>query len=236
MTTALQLVNKATSLIGVRGAGEILSADDAAECLSSLNSMLDSWRTESLYAYAKQRVTATLPAGVNTATIGPAGTFVVTPRPIRIEVGSFFTSGQLDYEIKPITAQEFNGVGLKATGDLGPTYVYLDTAYPQGTLYFYPQAAQSVSVTLLCLLQVSEFADLNTNYDLAPGYQRAIEYSLAEEIAPIFEMEPPPTVKRSAIVARKNVKRANFAVPQLEVPRHGYSPVGGFIAGWWSGR
>lgn len=232
MTTALQIIDKARTLIGVRGVGETTSADEVAECLVSLNSLVDSWRTSSLFAYAKQRVTATLPPGVNTATIGPAGTFVVTPRPIRIEGGSFYTVGELDYPIEPITSEQFNGIGLKGTGDLGPAWVYLDTAYPQGTLYFYPQAESSVSVTLLCMVQVTTFADIATDYDLAPGYQRALSYTLAEEIAADYQAKVPATVAKSALQSRRAIKRANHTVGQLMPVSRGYSPLGGFIAGW----
>ncbi len=232
MTTALQIIDKARTLIGVRGIGETTPADEVAECLVSLNSLIDSWRTSSLFAYATQRVTATLAPGVNVATIGPTGAFVVTPRPVRIEAGSFYTVGGIDYPITSINAEQFNSIGLKATGDLGPACVYFDTAYPQGTLYFFPQAESSVSVTLMCMVQVAAFANIATEYELAPGYQRALSYTLAEEIAADYQAKVPPTVAKSALQSRRAIKRANHSVGQLAQVSRGYSPVGGFIAGW----
>lgn len=218
MTTANQIIDQALGLLGVKAPGESVSGDEATGLLFRLNGMLDSWRTVSMFAYTTSRVTYTLPSNTATATIGPAGNFVLTTRPVRLEEGCFYTSGSLDYPIQPITMAEFNAITLKGTQYTGPAYVALDTSLPTGTLYFYPLSNASIVVTLLALTQVVDFADLTTSYTLAPGYQRAIAFSFAEEICSEYERDVTPATARIAALARRNIKRANHETPQRASP------------------
>jgi hypothetical protein len=215
MTTANQIIDQALGVLGVKSPGVAASGNEAAQALERLNTMLDGWRTESLFAYASERVTFTLPANTETATIGPTGDFVVDPRPTRIE-GGFFTSGGLDYPIDTgLTEAEFDGISLKALSTLGPSYVFYSGDLPNGTLRFYPRASVAVVVTLNVQTQVSEFADLTTSYDLAPGYRRALAFSLAEEICSDYERQVTPATAKIAALSRRNIKRVNHVVPQL---------------------
>lgn len=65
--------------------------------------------------------------------------------------------------------------------------------------------------------RLDAFAALTTEYTLPPGYERALVFTLAEEVAADYEREIPPTVARNAAAARRILKRANFKVPQLVV-------------------
>ena len=214
MTTANQIIDQALSLLGVKAPGDATEGNEAAQALLRLNTMVDGWRTESLFAYATERVTYTLPANTQTATIGPLGNFVTVSRPVRIESG-FFTSGSLDYQIEPKNQAEYDAIVLKGLGTLGPCIVALDTGFPTGTLYFYPLSNASVPVTLTVQTHVAEFADLTTSYDLAPGYRRALAFSLAEEICADYERQVTPATAKVAALSRRNIKRANHVVPQL---------------------
>jgi hypothetical protein len=53
---------------------------------------------------------------------------------------------------------------------------------------------------------------------LPPGYKRMLEYMLAVEIAPDFQVEAPPTVQRIASASRKKLKRVNAEIPQMDMP------------------
>jgi hypothetical protein len=183
--------------------------------------MLDGWATQSLYAYVKQRVTGTVTG--QTATIGPVidvlfpPDFVLDPRPVRIEEGSFFTVDGVDYPITPVTVEQYNEISQKAATSIGPSWVYLQAGVPTGTLYFYP--VSGAAVTLLCEQQITEFANLTTDYELPQGYKRALVYSFAEEIAPHYEVKPLPAVVAGGSRARRNIKRVNHTIPQLGLSR-----------------
>lgn len=215
MTTANELIGQALGLLGVRAAGNPVSGESAAMALERLNTLLDAWRVNSLFAHATQTITGTLPANTTTRTIGPAGQLVCAPRPMRIEQGSKFTAGGIDYPIRTVTQPEFELIGIKALASIGPEVVFYNPTMPAGQLSFYPQASASVTLSLVVLLQLTEFADLTTDYTLPPGYVRALAYSLAEECAPDFEREVPPSVARTARNSRRAIQIANNVVPQL---------------------
>ena len=216
MTTATEIVSQALGLLGVKDPIEALDGNEAASGLSRLNGLLDSWRTESLSAYSLARVTASVAAA--TATIGPAGTFVLDPRPTRLELGCFFSAGGVDYPIVPIEADRFNTIPVKANAALGPSVVYMDGAWPAATLYFYPVPAAAVSITLLCQVQITEFADLTTDYDLPLGYRRALAFDLALELAPEYQVKVDQLLLRRAEGAKRQVQRVNSRVPTLAIP------------------
>ena len=216
MATAESLISEAMGLIGVKDPAQPIDGRMAQSALVRLNTMMDGWKLDSLTAYQVSRVSASVSTA--TSTIGPAATFNVTTRPEQIELGSFITSDGVDYDIQPITAQQYDQIPVKSNGSLGPRLVYMDRGYPTATLYFYPVPSSAVTVTLLVQTQLSEFADLTTDYALAPGYRRLIVNALACELAPDYEREPPPSVLRAAATARRAVARVNARVPQLNIP------------------
>jgi hypothetical protein len=73
-----------------------------------------------------------------------------------------------------------------------------------------------VQVYLPCQVQLSAFADLVTDYSIAQGYQRALELSLAEELA-MGLRDLPAVVVRNAANARRVIRRSNVEVPLLNV-------------------
>ena len=63
---------------------------------------------------------------------------------------------------------------------------------------------------------IPAFANLATDYPLAPGYTKALQYSLAEELAPGVK-EVPLSVARMAANARRAIRRNNARVPLLDI-------------------
>lgn len=217
MTTANKIIGQALGLLGVRSSVDPVTGADAAIALERLNTLLDGWRTQSLFAYAQQTVAGVLPAHTATLTIGPAGQ-LVAERPIRVEAGSRFTRDGIDSPIRPIGQAEYAAIADKATAGLGPEWVAFNPTLPEGVLSFYPLADAPVALSLVVLQQVSQFATLTTDYALPPGYERALIFSLAEEVSPDFERDVPPIVARNARNARRLIQRVNHEVPQLQVP------------------
>jgi hypothetical protein len=220
MTTAIKIINQALGLLGIRSGADPVSGEDAAIARERLNTLLDAWRLESLYTYATQTVTATLPANTATLDIGPTGDYEINPRPVRIESGRYSSDG-IDYPIESITQAEYERIEVKATA-ANPCKLFYNPTLPDGIVYFYPVAVADVEVSLVLQIPLESFADLTTDYELAPGYEKALVYTLAEECGPDFERDVPPTVTRNAKNARRMVKRTNHVVPQLrfERPQH----------------
>lgn len=212
MTTALQIIDRAYSLLGYKAAGEVLSSDDANYGLEALNAMLDGWQTQSMYIVSKGAVVATV-SGVS-ATVGP-GMIFDTPRPVRIEDGSFTRLNGVDYEVKEIDRETYASISLKTVSSTFPQYIYYDGNMPTANLFFYPAPVAGVEFHLAVQTQLTAFANLATDYTLAPGYAKALQYSLAEELAPGIK-EVPMSLMRIAANARRAIRRTNVDVPLLD--------------------
>lgn len=216
MTTALELINRAYTLLGVKDPGQALPGTLTVDALEVLNTMIDSWRTEEFFVYQVNELVYALAPNQQTVTIGP-GQQIDTPVPLKIERGVFVRSGGIDYQIAVIDRVQYSQIVLKRTGSSYPSAVFYDRAYPFGTLFFWPLPAGAYQLHLPLWLQLSEFSDIETDIQLAPGYRRALEYSLAEELAPGLA-DVPVSVMKTGIRARANVKRVNRETPVLDVP------------------
>lgn len=212
MTTALQIIDRAYALLGFKAAGEPLSADDAAYALDALNVMIDGWNTQSLFIVSVGEVVAMI-SGVS-ATVGPGMTFD-TPRPTQVEVGAFTRIGGIDYPVKWIDREAYARIALKTVQSSFPQYAYYDANMPTASIFFYPQAAGSLEFHLPLQTQMTAFDNLSTDYPLAPGYAKALQYSLAEELAPGIK-ELPVSLMRAAANARRAIRKTNVNVAQLD--------------------
>jgi hypothetical protein len=216
-TTAAAIGKAGLGKLGVVSPGEALRAADGDLVLSTLNRILDAWKLEKLYAYATETITHTTAGETATLTIGPTGDIDVPERPTRFEPGCFYRASNVDYQLHKINEAEFNRIIYKAVTAIGDTSFQYDAGLPLGRLQFYPRLPAGVALNLLVQKRLDEFATLTTAYTLPPGYERALVFTLAEEVAADYEREIPPTVARNAAAARRILKRSNFSVPQLQV-------------------
>lgn len=215
-TKAEQVINRAYTLLGIKDPGQAMDGTMMADALDVLNTMIDSWRTEEFFVYETAECVYTMTPGQQVVTIGP-GADIDTPVPLKIERGGFTRSGQMDYSFDLIDRVQYNDITMKSTGTTWPTCGYYERAYPVASLFLYPVPTGAYELHLPVWLPLSGFADLQTNYLLPPGYRRALEYSLAEELAPGLA-EVPGYVTKTAAQARRNVKRVNRETPILDVP------------------
>ena len=217
MATANAIIRAALGKLGIVSPGESVKPNDAADCLLELNRLVDAWRLERLFAYATVTTDAAVAADVTSRTIGPTGQIVVTARPERFEAGCYYTAGGVDYPLEPITEAEYTAILTKQIETLGTVWFTYNPALPNGTLRFWPAFASAATLHLVTQQHFTAFANLTTDYGLPAGAERALMFTLAEEVAANFEREIPPTVARNAANARRLYKRGNHTVPQLTV-------------------
>lgn len=210
MTTATQIIERAYSIIGYKDAGEALSGADADYALDVLNDMIDGWTTQRLFIVSVEEVVTSVSG--QTVTIGPSLTINVD-RPVKMENGAFHRVNGIDYPLIWIEREQYNLISLKAVSSTIPEYGYYDAA---GKIYFYPYSTSALALHLQLQVQLNEFADLVTEYTLAPGYRKALSFSLAEELAPGLK-ELPQSVIRQAVLARQAIKRTNIRVPVMDL-------------------
>lgn len=226
MTKALTIINRAAELLGYKDPRRALNGTDAANFLDVLNTMVDAWNTSRLNMVAVQEVAQSVSG--QTITIGPGGAISMT-RPTRMEDGAFIRANGADFAIRWIERAQFDEIVVKATPGTIAYVGYYEPALPLGVIHLWPYPSTPVELHLQCAVQLTEFADLNTDYTLAPGYQRAMELSLAEELSPGRKAVPPEVVA-AARNARRAIRRQN-----VEVPRMNADPMGGcdhLMGGW----
>lgn len=211
MTTALTIINRAYSLLGYKAAGEALSGEDATYALDALNSMIDSWNTQRLFIVSVEPVVGTVSS--ISADVGPGLTFD-TVRPVSAENGAFSRVDGVDYQIEWIDRETYASISLKTVTSSFPQYGFYDNSLPNGVVYFYPVPTGPIEIHIPFQVQLSAFADVTTEYTLAPGYQLALEYSLAEELAPGIKPID-ALMARKAMNARRAIRRSNVEVPLL---------------------
>lgn len=209
MTTALDLVKTAMKKIRVLGVDREPTAAEAADGLSSLNSMLDAWAIERLMVYQIIQQSLSWSAGFSSRTIGSGGNFSVT-RPDRIDSAFVRDNYTQDYPmIKLDDRTDYDRIVKKTSQSSLPRYIFYDHAYPIGTLYVYPQPSANVTILLNTWQTLQSFATLTTAISLPHGYQRAIEFNLPGEIASDYGMDVPPAVLKVARESKAAIKGLN---------------------------
>lgn len=184
--------------IGVLTKSETPDADEAADGLVSLNALLSSWSNESLFVYSRVTEAFTLTAGTASYTIGASQTFNTTRPTLIIEAHT--TSGSTDTHMDIISDEVYNAMPDKTSQGI-PLYINYSNAFPAATIRLYPVPASTYSMTLVSEKPLVTLA-LTDTLSLPPGWERALTYNLAMEMAPEYGVQPDPLVVAAAKESR----------------------------------
>jgi hypothetical protein len=215
MTTARDICTDALRLDGVIAANEPGDAADLDLCLRRLNGMLSAWSINRNNILATVIETFPLVNNQVSYTIGVGGNFN-TANPIKVEESSFVRYQSVDYILRSIDEDQYSSIPYKLNGGI-PYAFWFDRAPLLSTLYFYPIPQTGQTIELHSVKPFTSFANLDTIYNFAPGYEEAMSYSLAERIAPAFEREVPKFVVVEAVKLRRALKRSNVNIPTLDI-------------------
>lgn len=210
MATPSTMILRSLQLLGEKALGDTLTSDEQTAYLAALNSMMESWSIESLMVYQVLTETFSLVAGTSSYTIGSGGTFN-TVRPTKI-VGALIRNSQnADSGVDILGADAYRRIVIKTSnGNSYPSNLYYDYADAAGlgTIYLYPQPQAGLTLVLDSWKQLQTFGAISTTVVLPMGYERAIIYNLAIELAGGY-IEPSPTVVKIARESKGNIKRLN---------------------------
>lgn len=208
MTTALQLVTSSLRKLGAVAAGEALDADEQSDALAALNQILESWNLKGLALFRRENAAYTLVPSQQAYSVGSGADFNGA-RPITLH-SAFVTRGGIDYPLAVLTQAQWNDILQKSTESQLPEAVYYEPTFPDGTLRFWPVPLEALPVTLAIDMQLAVVADINDDLSFPPGYERALLYALAVDLAPEY---PAVTLSQSVIDAADealaDIKRAN---------------------------
>lgn len=207
MATAQTIINRSLRLLGMIGAGESPTADETADALVALNAMLDSWRNERLMAYAISENTLTMTVGDSSYTIGPGGDLSIT-RPVKLEYVFFRVNGD-DYPVLLVDKGRFDAIQDKAITSDWVEMAYYNPTMPTGTLNVWPVPSAANVMHIGVWEPFTEFATASDTVALPPGYERALAYNLAIEIAPEYGRSVSSEVAEVARISKGDIKRVN---------------------------
>ena len=234
--SARQIGTAALLMIGVASAEQPMSAFAAENALGALNSMLDSWSTEKLLTYSRPKIPLVLVPGRASYTWGVATPACDIPRepPVKLELALLTvedTAPGLEWELAILDQYQYQaGITIKQLTSSQPTAVYLDPTQPVATLHVWPLPDLPYALQLLPWMAHSPYGGWDDVLEWPAGYQRALQFNLALELAPQYGVEPSPMILRTA----DESKRALFVI-NAEVGRLSLWPgraVGGTALGY----
>lgn len=228
MTTARGIITSSLRKIGAITKNETPSSDEANDALQTLNDLIASWSNDSTKVYAQTLEDFTLTANDGEYTIGSGGNFNTT-RPIKI-IKAYIRSGTVDYPVSIVSNENFANIDVKSTSGI-PEYLNYDNAYATGTIKLYPIPSENYTLYLLSEKIITSFANISADVTLPPGWERALIYNLAIELAPEYGQ---PVSAEIAEIASQSVSLLKMSVlrnKSMDVPtKLGSSNI---FSSWW---
>ena len=213
------MVLRALRLIGEKTVGDTLTTAEQTAYLADLNSMMDSWSIERLMVYQLLQETKALTSGTASYTIGTGGAFNTT-RPTKIVDPCFVRDGSsIDHPVAVIDAVSYGNITLKSSAASWPSALFYDGADVAGlgTIYLYPVPGSGLTLYINSWKQLTQFATIGETLVLPPGYQRAIEFNFAVEVAGGFT-KVSGEVAKIANESKASLKKINLPSGILQMP------------------
>lgn len=217
--TGRELVAASLRLIGVKASGESLTADEAMDGLATLNQLIASWSTERLLIHVKVREEFDLTAGVQQYTLGDGADFD-TDRPMRIEAALIRDESQspaFEYPLRLLSFSEWAAIRQKELGNARPESLFSEGTFPNETLNLHPKPDAAYKLVLWSWKPLASVETIDSEIAFPPGYDRALRYNLALELAPEYGRAVPDAVAINAVEAKANIKRMNHRPSYLRV-------------------
>jgi hypothetical protein len=220
--TVLDLIQSAMRLANILGTGETASAVEANQAFDSLNDMIDTWSTEQLLIYAKAYETFPLVVNQQSYQMGNGAPDFNSSsgRPLKIEDINFQqVSGTTTVElpIDILSQDQWAAISVKTVTSNLPTKMWPEFTFPYTTLNFWPIPTVSNNVIIWSWKPLSDFTNLAAVIALPPGYNKALRYNLAVELAPEYGKTLDPVIISQATNSKAAIKRMNSRVDLMGV-------------------
>lgn len=226
--SARSIGTTALRLLGVASAEQSLRADMAQSALDALNTLLDAWSVERLLTWTRPRLSLQLVPGQGQYTWGavtgettPAD--IPHPAPVRLEIALLNIGGSPEQEwpLQILTQEDYeSGIWFKNLASSYVECVSLEDTVPYNVLHCYPVPSQVHTLILLPWQAHSPYASWDSVLEWPQGYQRAMQYNLALELAPQYTVEPSPVVLRIADESKRALYPVNLEMGHLSVNPH----------------
>jgi len=186
--TAQQIVEAALRKLTVYAAGETPNANDLADGLLALQSMLRVWARQKLLVWASVEDTLTLTAGTASYSWGTGGN-IATTRPNEVTSAFVLDSSNYSHPVSVNFAEnDYTAIEDKTTQGR-PDRLFLKKSYPLAYIYLYktPNAAETLYLySLKPFTETSSFDVLGSTISLPPEYEEPAIYNLSIRLAPEY--------------------------------------------------
>jgi len=245
MTTVRKLITGANRLINNIGSSEELSAEDMDISLQALNSIIDNWSNNKLNVFKYRHQLFDVIPNKSSYSLGPGGDWEVE-RPLRVEKMNLVLDEAEDalyLAISPLTYAQFGDITLRGTQSTIPKYFYDNGAYPLREISIWPVPLAPRQVEIWMWEPIINYISIDDEVDLPDGYERALRFALAVEIAPEFMKVVDGSVANTAATSLMEIQRLNQEHPirQMNGPRgtnaKGFNFLTGLVgtpATWWN--
>lgn len=219
MSTIRELITGALRLINVVQAGEVPTSDDMDVSFRALNNMLDNWSTERLTIFSMNYYDFYFDPGKFTYTLGPGGDWSIT-RPMELlSMYVNYTSlnigmNAIDIPMEKLTWEQYSLIGVKNVQGMFPIKFYEDGNNPLRTVYVWPVPLTIQKARLWLWQPLIDSATIDDVVNFPKGYERALRFALAVELASEFGKAVPDTVSKIARNSKSLLKRLN-SNPQI---------------------
>jgi hypothetical protein len=223
--TGLSVVTDAFLMAGVIGQGQGLSNADSNFGFRRLNGLISQWNEKRWMVFRLAELGVTADGRTNPYLIGPTGDIVVAVRPNRIEKAFVrqLTNGALPVDTQLAvweSREQYDLATLKKSFISYPSGVFLDTTYPNGSLYIYPWPTASLYQIFVAMKDILPVITPATLMSTLPGmYLECMKTNLSRLIRQGYGkgLKPDPELNLQAKNALNTVKNANLQVPELQM-------------------
>ncbi len=203
------LIDSALRLFGEFEVGEGGNDEDRADGLAVLNQMLAEWNTQQFTVYTIQNKQFPLTGSKGTYTMGTGGDFN-SARPVKIQRANVIQSNGLSDELDLIGTDEWAAIEEKSLSGLRPLKLYNDNDYPLAKLNLWPKPSGTPTLDLYVWEEIGTLA-LDDDLDFPPGYEKAIRYNLALDLAPEYGREVSASVAAQAAQLKAELAGLNVS-------------------------
>lgn len=224
-TTLRELITSSLRLLNAVEAGQAPTADDMEVGRQALNVLIDSWSADRLAIYSVSPYYFPLTGGKKDYTLGVGGDWNIE-RPMNIEQATLtmnaslvlglnglydlVSNGQtLDLPVSILNDAQYASMTVKSITSTFPIALYDNGNYPLRTISVWPIPTQTNVMTLWLWQPLANVEQLDATVSFPPGYERALKFNLALELAAEFGKELPGQIAMIAADSYGKIKRMN---------------------------
>ena len=224
--TVEQIITAAFRKLGM---GRVPDAEDLADFLEALQSMLRYWASKRVLMYASTQETFPTVAGTASYSWGSGGV-ITTTRPSQIVNMFIRDSSGLDHPVGMLYESEYLAIANKSLAGRPESY-FFHPLYPLAYMYLHavPNEIETVHVSSIKpWTEASSFVALGNTISFPVEYEAAIIHNLAMWTASEYGVIPSAIVKDIAASTLYTIMSHNAASQVVPVVLNFFSGVGSY--------